>query len=99
MSMKPLNEAVRITKAYRGAGHKPVATVTTFDKNEINQLLTQPGCKGLRIYVGQDGASISLIAVATDTNDTDILTAGSELIAAEAFPCPPMCGGNTALNS
>ena len=50
-------------------------TSETFDRAAFDQLLSQEGCVGIRIYYGMDEESnVKLVAVGVDKNGQDILT-------------------------
>jgi hypothetical protein len=105
--LKPLPEASGLTRTFRSKKAsvihgKPdiLPDGFLFDKSQIQSLLDQGDCTGLRIYCSMDASNnISLLAVGTDVSNTDILTAINPLIVGEPYPCPPMCGGNSPLNS
>ena len=62
-----------------------------FGKNHVEDLLAQPGCKGIRIYYGKDGTANTdaphLILVGFDVNGNDL----SNLIVDMGVPCPSHC--------
>lgn len=64
-----------------------------FARGIIDEILAQPGCAGVRIYLGRtDSGEETLLAVGTDADGNDL--AGGT-IADNLFPCPPFCGGDS----
>lgn len=68
-----------------------------FLRKELDELLAQPGCSGLRYYYGRkvDGQE-SLLLVGVDKDGNDLVQG---IIMEESFLCPPICGSANALNS
>jgi hypothetical protein len=91
-----LADAAAHTKRYRDAKINDVKA-GAFHKDQVLELLNQPGCVGLRIYHGLDmtGAPTFVLA-GIDQADND-QTAGTLL--EQQFPCPPFCGATNPLNS
>jgi hypothetical protein len=60
-------------------------------KNNVENLLQQEDCVGIRIYNGYDEVErkISLVLVGVDSNDDELLNDG--LIYDELIPCPSYC--------
>lgn len=91
-----LKDAAAHTKRHRDAKVSPVKA-GAFHKDQVVELLNQPGCVGLRVYYGRSAdGSPSLVLTGIDKADSD-LTGGT--ILELNFPCPPYCGGDDALNS
>ena len=68
----------------------------TFHKDQVLELLNQPGCVALRIYYGrQADGKPALVLTGVDKADSDI-TAG--VILEQHLPCPPYCGDGNTLN-
>ena len=68
-----------------------------FFRKELDDILAQPGCAGVRYYHAQkaDGSdTIVIVGVDGDGND---MTQG--VIMEDGFDCPPVCGSANALNS
>ena len=66
-----------------------------FGRNEINSILAQTGCKGIRIYYGiNDLNEKVLILVGADANENDM----TNLIVDKSVLCPPRCGARNSLN-
>jgi len=86
---------------------KPILpTCETFDRAAFDQLLSQDGCVGIRIYFGMDeDLEVKLVAVGVNENDHDIrplsshlkmrknVDASDEVVYAlsDAIRCPPIC--------
>ncbi|MBP7821853.1 MAG: hypothetical protein KA010_02940 [Saprospiraceae bacterium] len=70
-----------------------------YGANKMNQLLSQDGCVGVRIWYGQDVDSENkvvpqLYIVGVDEKGNDILLpAGNELILDNGLACPWYCPG------
>lgn len=106
-----LRDAVDLTQRYRKAA--PASEHAGFFwADGIQELLTQPGCVGLRYYhgLGADGA-YRMVLVGVDAQGNDITAPAaskrSKLAAAGAgggavlldnhFPCPPYCPPDSPL--
>lgn len=75
-------------------------TCETFDKTDIEELLSQDDCVKMRVYLGMDeNLLIRTIIVGVNSKDQDILTPGDELILDRAFRCPTVCPPESALIS
>ena len=81
-------EAAALTKSYRAAKVSE-EKAGAFHKDQVLELLNQPGCVGLRIYYGrQADGKPALVLTGIDKEDKD-LTGGT--ILEKHYPCPPMC--------
>ena len=88
-----LEDAAAQTSRGRGGSQKG----GLFLRAELDQLLAQPGCSGLRYYYGRNtGGEETLIMVGVDKEGND-MTQG--IMLEESFLCPPWCGAANALNS
>jgi hypothetical protein len=88
-----LDEAAAQARRGRGGPHKG----GMFLRAELDQLLAQPGCAGLRYYYGRKGdGQDSLILIGVDKEGND-MTQG--IMLEESFLCPPWCGAANSLNS
>lgn len=68
-----------------------------FHKDQVLELLNQPGCVGLRIHYGRDETGHpTLILTGLDQADDD-MTGG--VILEVHYPCPPYCGASNPLNT
>jgi hypothetical protein len=89
----PLSEAATQTKRSRDSSHKG----GMFLRKELDDLLAQPGCSGVRFYYGLDAnGQDSLILVGVDKDGNDMVNG---VLIDGSFPCPPFCGGGNSLNS
>lgn len=67
-----------------------------FGINKINQILSQAGCVGIRIYYSlDDKGDPQLIMVGAKSDESDQYTG---VILERSYPCPPFCGGGSPLN-
>ena len=59
--------------------------------NNVEKILTQKGCVGIRIYNGYDDnlKKIKLVIVGVDENEVEILEQG--IIYDDMLTCPPNC--------
>ena len=91
-----LHDGAALTKRYRDAKVSDVKA-GAFHKDQVVELLNQPGCVGLRAYYGRNtDGSPALVLTGIDANDSD-LTGG--VILELQYPCPPFCGGDNPLNT
>ncbi len=91
-----LEEAAAHTKRHRDSKIHAIKA-GAFHKDQVLELLNQPGCVGLRIYHGRDKEGTPTFVLAgIDKADND-LTTGTLLEA--QYPCPPFCGSANPLNS
>lgn len=90
-----LEEAAAHTKRYRDAKIHEVKG-GAFHKDQVLELLNQPGCVGLRIYHGRDKTgSPTVVLAGIDTADNDLTTG---VLLEEWYPCPPLCQSTSPLN-
>lgn len=112
-----LTTAIEMTTAYRAdreamldfpyRNNKTLPLSETFNRADIDVLLAQPACEGLRIYFGNDEhARMHAILVAVNENNEDILpslTASlnpeEDIILELSQRCPDMCPPESPLNS
>lgn len=76
----------------------PEEIISSFiGKNNVENLLQQEDCVGIRIYNGYDEVKrkISLVLVGVDSNDDVLLNDG--LIYDELSMCPPACSSGISL--
>jgi len=91
-----LEEAAALTRRHRQA-RTTEEKAGAFHKDQLVELLNQPGCVGLRIYHGRkaDGApAFVLVGVDDATND---MVDGVML--EQHVPCPPFCSAASLLNT
>jgi hypothetical protein len=68
-----------------------------FLRQELDELLAQPDCAGLRYYYGRNGVGQdTLILIGVDKDGNDQLQG---VVMEECFLCPPYCGTANSLNS
>ncbi|MCE9601438.1 MAG: hypothetical protein K8S21_04380 [Gemmatimonadetes bacterium] len=92
-----LKEASELARRHRQDGAHRAGDSGAFNGKPVMELLSQPGCVGLRIYRGRAaGGESSLILVGVDAKGND-MTEG--VVLDGHFPCPPYCGDDNALNS
>ena len=101
-----VSEAVAMVGRFRAANAANAATVVRawgFGRAAIDAVLAQPGCAGIRIYRGHtDVGAEQVLIVGLDTTGNDLLPAsasGTVVVADKGWPCPPLCGGASVLNS
>ncbi|MCR9171936.1 MAG: hypothetical protein NXI10_05560 [bacterium] len=90
-----LEQGADLTANYRAAN--PNERLGNFYGKEIlEELLAQEGCKGIRMYYGQDAdGNKELVLVGADSDENDIL----DLVVDLSQPCPNRCGKANDLNS
>jgi hypothetical protein len=88
-----------------------LALSEAFDRTVFDAVLAESGCQGLRIYYGMSAdLKVHAIIVGVDENGNDILPSSNAAAAAEgeeddgyiienANRCPPICPGDSPLNS
>jgi len=90
-----LQEAAALTKRYRDA-RADQEKAGAFRKDQVVQMLGQPGCEGLRIYHGISGeGKPAFVLVGIDGDGKDLT--GSILERHE--PCPPYCDATSVLGA
>ena len=91
-----LNEAVAMAARARVAQPKDIRG-WGFGRAALDAVLGQAGCTGLRIYRGLTlEGDEQMIIVGIDGAGNDMVTG---LIAERGWPCPPVCGAVSVLNS
>jgi hypothetical protein len=94
-----LNDAADLTANFRNT-YSTAIKGNFIGKNKINDLLAQTGAKGLRIYNGITAMGAgTIVVVAADSSQDDILDAIDPMILDSAVPCPTACGASNDLNS
>ncbi len=102
MALPPRNHRITLVAAAAHTKRHREAKVweekaAAFHKDQVMELLNQPGCVALRIHYGKDEAGRpTLILTGMDKTDND-LTGGAILEA--GWPCPPFCGTANPLNT
>jgi hypothetical protein len=113
----PLQQAIDMTTLYRKEmgeilaepfkEKNVLAICETFEKADIEKMLSKPGCEKLRVYYGMDeNLSVHALLVAVNSNNEDMLTTiksdnstSDEDVLDNALRCPPMCPPASPLNS
>lgn len=90
-----LSEAIDWTAAYQSEHPEGLRSVY-FSADVFDNLLKQPGAKGIRIYNANDGTKDCLVLVAA-TEDAD-LTGGEYKLYDRGLTCPSACAINSPLN-
>ena len=89
----PLDEAAAMTRRYRESMHKG----WMFLRKDLDELLAQPGCAGMRFYYGlNDKGENGLVMVGVDRDGNDMVKG---VLLDDGFPCPIWCGDGNSLNS
>lgn len=105
-----LQEAIELTTRYRANRPADFFISETFDASNIQELLAEPDCQCLRIYLGRKpDDTVVAILVAANSRDQDILpssqiTAANEtspvaVILEDGYRCPEFCPPHSPLNS
>jgi len=92
-----LEMAVELTRRHRRAAGTGAALGGMLGRTAVEELLQQPGCAGLRIYLGRDASDQpTLVLVGVTAAEADL---ADGIILDQIFPCPPICGTSSPLNS
>ncbi|MCF6358560.1 MAG: hypothetical protein L3J54_12215 [Draconibacterium sp.] len=67
-----------------------------FGKEKLNDILSQSGCMGIRMYHGLDNGKKNLVLVGTDSDENDLVNG---VILENAITCPTNCSSKNSLNS
>lgn len=105
-----LSAAIDLTKRYRNNRPATLPICETFEADTIISLLSESGCKYLRIYYGMDSNNdVHAILVGADEQNTDLLpatdsesdleAAGENQILEDGYRCPRNCPPPSKLNS
>ena len=80
----------------------------TFDRRELDTVLSQQGCKGIRVYYGMDEQlKVHAIIVGVDENNRDMIPGSANVTGEEeeddqiierGIRCPPICPEESELN-
>jgi hypothetical protein len=108
----PLDKAIEMTAIYRKEkeqilspqfqGRDILPLSETFNRDAFDQLLSTPGCAGVKIYFGMDHTlQVHALIVAVNESNEDLLPAPGSQIATdipddpviidEGQRCPPIC--------
>jgi hypothetical protein len=91
-----LAEAATMTHAFQNAPQFQGLTVACLmDNNAYQQVMTQPGCVGVRTYFALDSSNnLTIVAVGVNSVGNDIT---SGIILDRAYTCPITCSINSEL--
>lgn len=91
-----LEDAAALTAKQRDGGTHRIGDSGAFNSGPVIQLLTQPGCVGMRYYKGKNAAGEDcLVLVGVDEKGNDMVDG---ILLDTAFPCPPWCPDGDVLN-
>lgn len=101
----PVATAKAMTQRYRNSVPKGSFLAGLFGSEAFQALLAQPGCAGIRVYLGrhEDGA-INMVLVGTDAEGRDLVPGnpglgendGGETMQ-DGYPCPIYCDDSSPL--
>lgn len=92
-----LSEASDWTAAYRATISQGDTLAHFFGRDNLEAILDQEGCMGIRIYYAIDEpSSQALVLVGADAAENDM---ENGVIVDKSVKCPPMCGNGSKLNS
>ncbi|MES2379694.1 MAG: hypothetical protein V4538_01545 [Bacteroidota bacterium] len=80
------------TANYRATGETTLAQVVDVDL--IKTLINQEGAKYLRMYYALKDGKKTLVIVAADASENDML----DVVVDDTWTCPPHCGAANILN-
>ncbi len=91
-----LAEAAEMTHAYQNAAQFQGMTVACMmDNNAYQQVMTQPGCTGVRTYFALDELNnLTIVVVGVDAQGNDITNG---IIMEISYRCPILCHHNSPL--
>lgn len=90
-----IDEAKEMCRGHRAAAGQAQGYLRAgaFGRAVLDAILAQPGCTGVRIYLGKaKEGNTTFLAVGTDAEGQDM---ESGIIAEDMWPCPPFCGGGS----
>jgi hypothetical protein len=92
-----LDEAAKMTKAYRDSMPKDSPIAATFSKSALKNILDQAGCAGIRMYYAKGAdKKLTLVLTGMKAEGGDIYEGR---LAEMAQLCPPFCSPRNPLNS
>ncbi len=94
-----LTTARQWVKNFRDANQSPSEIVSHYyGRNTLDQILSQPGCTGIRVFYGiNDSQEKELLVVGVDNKGNNMLPAspvvvpGDNSVMDNSYPCPPFC--------
>ncbi len=91
-----LQEASDLARNYRSANPSRIKG-EFFGRDDIESILAQEDCVGIRIYYGLDTQGTQkLVLVGVDGSENDLYNG---VLMQQGQPCPPICGQSSPLNS
>ena len=91
-----MTEARDLISRYKRA-HPGNISASAFTRVAFDRILAQDGCCGIRAYYAQKpNGQITLVMVGVDAYGNDM---DEGELAEEAYPCPPFCPIDSALDS
>ncbi len=99
------NRETILAAAYQGKNVLPLSE--TFNLEDIQDLIAQTGCAGIRIYYGmKNDDTVHAVLVAVNESNEDIIyveenfsVSGENIIIEEGQRCPVICPPESPLNS
>jgi hypothetical protein len=91
-----LKDAAALARRHREAHAAGVFAGGSFHAMQVLEILQQPDCVALRIYLGLEDEGATLILVGVDDSDNDMVHGA---ILEQPYKCPPFCGISGPLNS
>ncbi len=92
-----IEEATLLTCNFRNGQGQNSTTAEMFDNNLILDIINQPFCVSVRIYLGKDSNNDTcLILVGVDISGNDLING---LILEHGVRCPTICSQANQLNS
>lgn len=90
-------EAHAQTNLERQGGKRRSTDSGAFLANQVIEMLSQPGCVGLRYYKARKSDGLdSMILVGVDEKGNDMVDG---IMLNSVLPCPPWCSDDNELNS
>jgi hypothetical protein len=92
-----LATASAMTKNYRDTVSATATIAHYFGKSDLQDLLNQQGCVGMRIYYGIDGdGKKQLVLVGVDSSENDLYNG---ILLDRSVTCPDYCSSANPLNT
>lgn len=89
-------DAVAHAKRHRGGGAHRAGDSGAFNAKPLQELLGQPGCSGMRFYMGRnERGERSVILVGVDAKGNNM---SGGVVLNSHLPCPPFCPDEDALH-
>lgn len=96
-TMITVSEGEDLTKAYRDANLNTTNAIF-FGVQKLQELLDQNGAVGIRFYFGiNEAKELTLVAVAANSKEEDILIPDAELVLDCGKRCPTNCDPSSPL--